>query len=99
MIATYGRSRNPSFKLKEKDRRIHANAQAGQKTLYLLDANIAANIHHQIHVSNPCKGVAQDATASDMDNGMLIIETESPAFQFDFQSEMNFFFIKFICRK
>lgn len=58
---------------------IELKAQATQKTLYLLEAKIDAIIVHQTHVIIHCVGVAQDATAKEIDKGMFIIATVSHA--------------------
>ncbi len=73
------------------ERRIPERAPATQNILYLLDANIAANIHHQIHVKSPCKGEAPEATASEIDKGIFIIATESQAFQLFFRLKETLF--------
>jgi hypothetical protein len=51
-----------------------------------------ANIHHQIQVSNHCRGVAPEATAREIDKGMFIIATLNQAFQFS----LTFFISKWV---
>jgi hypothetical protein len=81
-IATYGSKRNPSLTLSEKDKSIAASAPATQNTLWKLEAKMEAAIHHQIPVRSHCRGEAPDATAKEMDKGILIIATDNHAFQF-----------------
>jgi hypothetical protein len=83
--ATYGNKRNQSLTLKEKESKIAAKAHATQKTLCELDAKIDAKIHHHIQVKSPCNGEAPDATAREIDNGILIMATDNQAFQFKFK--------------
>lgn len=61
---------------------IEVKAPATPKMLYLLEANIAANIVAQIQVIIHWIGVPPLATASEIDRGIFIIATVRPAFQF-----------------
>ena len=58
---------------------IELKAQATQKILCWLEAKKAAIIQAQIQVIIHCNGVAQEATAKDIDKGIFIIATVSQA--------------------
>jgi len=83
--------------------KIEDKAPATPNILWLLEANIEAIIQAHIPVISHCKGVAQLATAKDIDNGIFIIATVNQAFQFDFIFSMMLSFIivylidKYIC--
>lgn len=78
------------------DNKIHVNAPAGPKTLYPLDANIAAINDDQIAVMSPCTGVAPLAIAREIESGMVTIATTNPDFRFDFRLERMYLKLRFI---
>jgi len=73
--------RSPCERAKVKS--MEDNAPATQNTLKLLEAKNAAIIPDQTAVIIPWSGVAPLATAREMESGILIIATVSPAFQLD----------------
>ena len=84
------------------DNKIPVNAPAGPKTLYPLDAKIAAINDDQIAVISPCTGVAPLAIANDIERGIVTIATTRPDFRFDFRLErmsLRFQFIFYIQKK
>lgn len=78
------------------DNKIPVNAPAGPKTLYPLDANIAAINDDQIAVINPCTGVAPLAIAREIESGIVTIATTRPDFRLDFRLDRMSLKLRFI---
>jgi hypothetical protein len=74
-------------------KRIPDKAPAIPKTLCLLEAVSAAIPHHQIPVRRPVSGSSPLARASEIERGMFIIATASPACQLCFHHRNDCFIV------